>query len=204
MRTFYLTMSAVEYKNEEEKIAALEALLFQYGEQIQIKKISSLLGLKEDECKNLIDAFSESLSKEERRGLMLLVNGNFIQLVTKPIFQFINEKITQEEFRSELTPAGLETLSIIAYLGPIPRSTIDYVRGVNSSFTLRNLLVRGLIEREQSAERKNMYEYYVSSNFLKHIGVASVNNLPEYQKYKDILTKVEFNGFESATQQSQK
>lgn len=196
-------MNAAEYKNEEEKIAALEALLFQYGEQIQIKKLSSLLNLKEDECRNLINIFSESLATEEKSGLTLLVNGNFAQLVTKPSFQFLSERITQEEFRQELTPAGLETISIIAYLGPISRSAIDYIRGVNSSFTLRNLLMRGLVLREQSAERKNMYEYYISSDFLKHMGIGNADDLPEYQKYKDILTKFEFGEIENTSQKNQ-
>lgn len=193
-------MNTVEYKNNEEKIAALEALLFQYGEQISIRKLSLLIGVKEDECRNLVSVFSESLVGEEKRGLMLLASGDSVQLVTKPSFQFVNERITQEEFRSELTPAALETISIVAYLGPLSRATIDYVRGVNSSFTLRNLLVRGLVERGQSAERKNMYEYRVSADFLKHMGLGNVSELTEYQKYKDILTRFELNESENVEQ----
>ena len=60
----------------------------------------------------------------------------------------ILKSIVNSEFDSELSKASLETLSIIIYKNTASRAEIDYIRGVNSSFILRNLLVRGLIERE--------------------------------------------------------
>ncbi|MCP6719794.1 MAG: SMC-Scp complex subunit ScpB [Patescibacteria group bacterium] len=178
------------------KSAELEALLFHYGEPITVKKIAKLLKIKEVECGKLLDGLEQELKQNSARGLMLLRQETRVQLVTKPDLKNINESLIREEFREELSPASLETLSIIAYLGPIPRLMIDYVRGVNSSFILRGLLMRGLIERETDPKKKNVYEYRVSFNFLGHIGLSKQEELPEYEKYKDILQRFEVSSSE--------
>ena len=122
---------------------------------------------------------------------MLVRHGDLFQLATKPDLAWLGQKLVQEEFKEELTPATLETLSIIAYLGPVARSTVDYIRGVNSSFILRALLVRGLVTRHFQEARKNTFEYKVSFNFLKHLGLGKIEELPEFEKYKNILTSFE-------------
>jgi len=83
----------------------------------------------------------------------------------------------------------LETLSVIAYNGPIARSTVDYLRGVNSGYIMRNLLVRGLINRRPDPERPYIFLYDVSFDFLKHLGLSKKEELPEYDKYKDLSEK---------------
>ncbi|MGC9603606.1 MAG: SMC-Scp complex subunit ScpB [Minisyncoccia bacterium] len=180
----------MEEKNNN-TVSALEALFFYYGEPLDVKKISKLLGIKESDCDALIEELSLKLRSDEKSGLTLVKHGNFFQLATRPELAWLGQKLIQEEFKEELTPAALETLSIIAYLGPVPRSTVDYVRGVNSSFILRSLLVRGLVNREVQATRKNTFEYRVSFDFLKHLGLEKIEDLPEYEKYKNILTSFE-------------
>ena len=170
------------------KIAELEALLFTYGEPIQLKKVAELLDVPPDECGALVGAYEESLYGGDS-GLMLQRDRDRIQLSTKPDYSAVLQKIIREEFKEELTPAALEALSLISYLGPIPRATVDYIRGVNSSFTIRNLLMRGLVERNQDPERKHAYEYKITMDFLKHIGIARVSDLPEYEKFNALLSK---------------
>lgn len=171
------------------KIGELEALLFHYGEPLEVKKIAKILKLKENEADNLATSLEDDLKSNVERGLMILRQESRVQLVTKPGLEHINKELIKEEFREELSPASLETLSIVAYLGPVTRATIDFVRGVNSSFILRSLLVRGLIDREPNPERKNVYDYRVSFDFLKHMGLSRVEDLPDYEKYKDIVQK---------------
>ncbi|OGG39648.1 hypothetical protein A2116_01090 [Candidatus Jorgensenbacteria bacterium GWA1_49_17] len=182
------------------KLAELEAFLFHYGEAAEIKKIAKILKLKEKEAADLVDFLEKNLREAESRGLMILKQNNRIQLVTKPDFEDINKELIKEEFREELSPASLETLSIIAYLGPVSRATVDFVRGVNSSFILRSLLVRGLVEREPNPERRNVYDYRVSFEFLRHIGLGRQEDLPEYDKYKDIIQKFTASGETQETQ----
>jgi len=179
-------MGEIEKYNQ---IAALEAILFTYGEPISIKEIAKRLNLNETDCYNLVEKYNFELNNDAKRGLMLLWNNNCIQLATKPDFQNLIQDFIKEEFRETLTPAALETLAIVAYLGPVPRSIIDQIRGVNSSFILRSLLVRGLIEKSTNPEHSNIYYYDLSSDALKHFGVSKKEELPDYQNYKDILDK---------------
>jgi|SRR3989344_511172 len=168
-------------------IAALESLLFIYGEPIGLEKIAELLEVKQEELGEVISGFEIRLKTDNSRGLILNRINNQIQLTTKPDFQKLGEKIIKEEIKENLTPATLETLSIVAYNGPIARSAIDYLRGVNSGYILRNLLVRGLIERCPDPRRPYVFLYNVSFDFLKHMGLAKQEELPEYQKYKDLV-----------------
>jgi len=183
---------------EKEKIlkqGELEALLFLMGEPLSLKRIASFLEVSFNEVKDLLKDFSEAL-KSESRGLNLLVANDKVQLVTKPIFSSLIKKIIQEDFRQNLTPAALETLTIIAYLGPLPRSLIDYLRGVNSSYILRNLLIRGLIEKTASAKRSNIYYYQITLEFLKHLGLTQIKDLPAYEKYRELFQKFEIENSE--------
>ncbi len=180
----------MEEKNNN-TVAALEALLFYYGEPLDAKKISKFLGIKDGERAVLMDELTAKLGTDLKSGLLLLKHGDLYQLATKPDLAWLGQKLVQEEFKEELTPAALETLSIIAYLGPVARSTVDSIRGVNSSFILRALLVRGLVTRHFQEARKNAFEYKVSFDFLKHLGLEKIEDLPEFEKYKNILTSFE-------------
>ena len=46
---------------------------------------------------------------------------------------------------------------------------------------IRNLLIRGLIE-ESSDKNQLVTTYAVTMNFLQHMGIASVEELPDYEK----------------------
>lgn len=172
--------------------AKLEAILFQYGEPMSIKKITKLLDMEQSDFEKRLSEWNRILDESPARGLTLMQKEDKIQLVTKPNLHSLMQKLIHEEFREELTPAGIETLAVIAYLGPIPKSTIDYIRGVNSSFTLRNLLVRGLIERQIMSEKSNVYHYRITFDFLKHMGLKRAEELPEYEKYSNLLKEFEF------------
>jgi segregation and condensation protein B len=123
----------------------------------------------------------EHLSKLlENRGVRLVRNGNDIVLATPPESAGILKSIVNSEFDSELSKASLETLAIIIYKGLTSRAEVDYIRGVNSSFILRNLLVRGLIEREAKRGEDKSYVYKPSLNLLEHLGIKSLEELPDY------------------------
>ena len=72
----------------------------------------------------------------------------------------------------------METLSIIAYRGPIKRDELEQIRGVNCSIILRHLLIKGLIVEEN----KDKEIYNVSLDFIRHLGVKDLNELPDYER----------------------
>lgn len=172
-----------------ELIAKIEALLFIYGDALDIKKIAKTLKVSEKEAEEAAQKLAENL-KSEDRGLCLVHDKEKIQLTTKPDFSSLLESVIKEELRENLTPAALETLSIVAYAGPMTRAELDYIRGVNSSFSLRNLSIRGLVERYPDPKRGNVYLYKPSFELLKFLGVASAGDLPEYEKFQQLIEKL--------------
>lgn len=169
-------------RNQKNLEAKIEAVLFIHGEPMKLKKLASITKANEAQIEKALDEIREKL-KNEDRGLDLMRSKDEVQLVTAPELTDIIEKLTKEELDIKLTSAALETLSIIAYLGPCPRALIDYIRGVNSAFMLRSLMVRGLVERREDKEKTGGYVYQTTFDFLKHMGVSTPEELPEYEKY---------------------
>jgi segregation and condensation protein B len=161
--------------------SAIESVLFFYGEPIDLKKISKVLNSDEEEVRNaLMELQKEYL--DSGRGLAILQKENDFQMVTSPQnAQFLKELVSAE-MHEELTPAAVETMAIVAYRGPMTRSEIDYIRGVNSSFIIRNLLIRGLIERRVNEKDSRSFIYNISFEFLKLLGVTRVEDLPNFEE----------------------
>lgn len=164
--------------------STLQALLFVYGEPIKISRLADILKISEKQVETTALELKDDLAKSG--GLSLINHDNRLQLITKPEFGEIIGEIIKSETKEDLSPASLETLSIVAYLGPVPRTTIDYIRGVNSTFILRSLLIRGLVERNQDPKKLNSFLYRISFEALKYLGVTSVEDLPEFNKYKEL------------------
>ena len=171
-------------------LAALEALLFVHGEPLGLAKIQSVLGVTREVAEEAIRELSQSFAGQAR-GLTLVTSGEKIQLVTKPEFGSILNQFIKEELSEDLTPASIEALSIISYLGPISRHRLEYIRGVNSSFIVRSLLLRGLVERVPDPGRPSGFLYQPSFALLKHLGVTRLEELPEYEKFRSVLTRFE-------------
>ena len=163
--------------------------MFIYGEPLELKKLAKIAGVKESELAEGIAGMEKELLREER-GLQLVNDKGRIQLVTKPQFSKLLEDTAKQEFSEELTPAALETLSIVAYAGPISRANVEYIRGVNSSFILRALLMRGLVERETDQKRSNVYLYSASFDLLRHLGLSKAGDLPEFQRYRFLVEQM--------------
>lgn len=166
--------------------AILESLLFAAGEPLSLQKISEILGLENAKTEELIEELKNDYLTNNR-GLRLLENDHYYSLVTVPEASFYIQKLIKISFEGELSPAALETLAIIGYRGPLSRSEIDEIRGVNSYYLLRTLLIRGLLEREPHPQHANIFLYRLSSDFLKFLGLSSVKDLPDYQNFQEKL-----------------
>ncbi|MEK7143977.1 MAG: SMC-Scp complex subunit ScpB [Patescibacteria group bacterium] len=178
----------MEQEKQNNPSAVIEALLFIYGEPMEIKRIKKILNVSEETVREAANILKEEYAAE-KRGLILIENADRLQLATKPEISVFLEDFVKEEFKEELTPASLESLSLIAYLGPLSRARLDYFRGVNSSFILRNLLLRGLIERYPDPQKGNVYLYQASFDLLKYLGISKIEDLPEYHKYKELINQ---------------
>jgi segregation and condensation protein B len=162
----------------------IESILFFQSQPIKIKKLADILNTKEDAINESINLLESSL---QERGIKLIKNLDSVSLITAPENSEIIEQIKKEEQDKELSKAALETLSIVLYRGPIKRSQIDYIRGVNSQFSLRTLLIKGLIEKETAKDDERTYIYKPTMDLLSYLGVSKLEDLPEYKEVnKDI------------------
>ncbi len=159
----------------------LETILFVHGEPISEEKLAKLASVKREE----VTLSLAELSKDyEGRGLALLKKDDKWCLGTSPENAKFVKDLMRSEFSEELSRAAIETAAIIAYQGPITRAEIEYVRGVNSSFILRGLLMRGLVERIENPKDARSYLYRISFDFLKHLGLTKIEDLPQYQEFR--------------------
>jgi len=157
----------------------IEALLFFKGEPVTASFLAKTLGASEEDTLHGLEILEQELSG---RGIVLMQNGNEYMLGTSPQMGPTIEALLKEELSKELGKAGLETLATVLYRGPILRSEINYLRGVNSNYILRNLLVRGLIEKVDQGGRSTAYQ--PTFELLSYVGVSKVSDLPGYEETK--------------------
>lgn len=175
--------------------AQLEALLFVAAKPFSIRRLAELTDASSADVEAALDAMTTSLNEAES-GVMLQRNGNDVELVTRPDVAEVVSKVIKAETQGELTRPSLEALTILAYRGPLTRPELEQIRGVQSSMILRNLQMRGLIE-EQEDTRLGQPTYSVTFDFLNHLGVSSVTELPEYESLRghaalsDVLAQLE-------------
>lgn len=167
--------------------ATIEAILFFKAEPITIKKLAELTTQTEEAVGQALIELKQAL---QGRGIALLEKDNTVILGTAPESSALIENIIKEELKKDLGKAGLETLAIVLYKGPVSRSEIDYIRGVNSSFILRNLTVRGLVEKINKEGDNRTFLYRPTFELLAHLGLTSVTDLPNYETFLSELTKV--------------
>lgn len=161
-----------------ERLALLEAILFIASKPLSLQKIAGALETSEANIEELVETLIMKYNHEES-GIHILSSDSGIQMASNPQADEAIGQFIKYEVNDELTKAQLETLTVIAYQGPITRPELEQIRGVNCSVILRNLLIRGLVE-ERPSDEKLMDVYSLSTNALAHLGVQSVTQLPEY------------------------
>lgn len=177
--------SAAESNINKELQKQIEGLLFVAGEPMALTELVKLLEKTEEEVREAINSLKEDY-RNNQRGLTLVENENHYQLTTHSDVSEIIAKYIKEILKEDLSPASLETLAIIAYRGPLNRADIDNIRGVNSSFILRSLLIRGLVSRELNPHQGNAYSYRPSFDLIRKLGLEKLEDLPDYEKYKTL------------------
>lgn len=166
--------------------AHIEAILFWKAEPVPIKKLAQLLNTDIESIKNGLIELENVLNG---RGIILVQTNNDAMLGTSKEMSSLIEQLTKDELSRDLGKAGLEILSIVLYQGPISRAEIDYIRGVNSQFILRALLIRGLVERVENPMDARSFLYNVTLDLLSHLGISKITDLPEFDKLRSNINE---------------
>lgn len=156
----------------------LESVLFIASKPLSRKELGKALAVEATVLEEAIIALKDQYN-DPASGIHIVDTGADVQMVTNPANAEIVEDFTKQELMGELTRAQLETLTVVAYQGPITRPEIEAIRGVNCAIILRNLAVRGLVEEEDSVD-KLMAAYRISATALRQLGIADVSELPDF------------------------
>lgn len=159
--------------------AAIEAVLFTSGEPMEKKRLLALLGVSETE---LATGLGELAAALVGRGVALIETEGEVELRTAPLAADVVKKLRESELARDLGKASLETLAVVAYQKGATRSEIDWVRGVNSSASVRTLLLRGLVEGREDPSDKRRVRYSLTTEALAHLGLTRSEDLPRFSE----------------------
>lgn len=157
----------------------LESLLFVSGDGITLKQLSEILEIPtETIAKHIVTLKNEY--ETNNRGITVVQYDDYVQLkTTEENFLYVN-KLAESKKRLPLSPAALETLSIVAYHQPVTRSSIEFIRGVNCDGPMGKLLERGLIEENGRLDAPGRPILYITTKeFLRSFGLNSLADLPD-------------------------
>lgn len=161
--------------------AKIESILFWKAEPVSVKKLMKIFLVSEAEVREALARLHEKIKD---RGVRLIFKDDEVTLRTVPELSDVITALAKEELAQDLGKAGLETLSVVLYQGPISRRDIDYIRGVNSTFILRNLSVRGLVERIPNPKDERSFLYRPTFDLLSFLGLSHLEDLPEYSSVR--------------------
>ena len=176
--------------------AQIEGVLFYKTEPMKKEALASLFKVTPQVLEDALTQLENTLAT---RGVRLVSTDTVVQLTVTPELAPLIEEMKKEELSSDIGKAGAETLAIIMYRGPLSRIEIDRIRGVNSTFIIRNLLVRGLIERRDHPTDTRSYTYAVTPTLLNHLGISRREELPEFESIMNALDTFEKQDAEERT-----
>lgn len=160
----------------------IESILFVANRPMGLKRLAEACEASKEDAAKAVEELAAAYN-QPGRGVRILRNGAEVQMSTSPENSRLVQEFLKDETTGELTKPSLETLTIIAYRGPITKAELEQLRGVNCSLILRNLLMRGLVEAEGEPYDPRT-TYRVTMDFVRFLGVSGVEELPEYDKLR--------------------
>lgn len=161
-------------------ISQLETILFVASKPLGEKKMAKVLNAPAEQVAEALKELGNKYSAPDA-GIVLFKNNDEWQLVSNPENKEMAENFVKAEITGELTRPQLETLTVISYVGPITKPELEQIRGVNCSLILRNLMIRGLVKESEAVDRL-LPAYEITMDYLRHLGITSLSELPNYQE----------------------
>ena len=177
--------------------SVLESILFVAGDDgISMKDIMEILEIDEAKAKDLLSEISQEFS-QAKHGIFLEQFGDNYKFVTKKENKEYLQRLVENQENEFLSQSALEILAIIAYNEPITRASIDAIRGVNSSYGVRKLVLKELIKEVGKSDLPGRPILYgTTDRFLDYFGLTSKEDLPKLNLVENIEAE-ETNLFES-------
>lgn len=164
----------------EEEINTIEAVLFSSPRPLPTNDLKKLLSSRhKGGVKGIVDKLNQKYAENGNTFRIREIAGG-LQFYLIPDYAVQVEKYFSVQRNRRLTPAGLETLAIIAYKQPVTKGEIEQIRGVASDGVIQTLLERKLIKPAGRAERIGKPLLYATTTvFLEYFGIISLEQLPK-------------------------
>jgi segregation and condensation protein B len=153
----------------------LEAVLFVASEALSIKTLAKLAGAEEAAVSTALARIDAEFAE---RGLVLREVAGGYRFASSPAARAVVEAYLLPP-KTNLSPAALETLAIVAYNEPVTKGQIEEIRGVGADSVIATLLDRRFIAesgRKESPGRPMLYK--TTPEFLEAFGLNSLGDLP--------------------------
>ena len=156
----------------------LEAVLFAYGEPIEITRLAAGLSLDVAAVREQLSAYARQLDKDDR-GMELLFLGETVQLCSRRCYEDRIAAVLASRKNAPLSGAAMEVLAIIAYNQPVTKGFVEQVRGVESGQIVNNLVEKALVEEAGRLDVPGRpITYRTTPNFLRCFGISELSELP--------------------------
>lgn len=153
----------------------LEALLFVASEALSIPKLAKLTGADEPEVTVALQRIDEEFS---HRGIVLREIAGGYRFASSPSAREAVEAYLMPP-KTNLSPAALETLAIVAYTQPTTKGDIEGIRGVSADSVIATLVDRRfLVESGRKDVPGRPILYKTTPDFLESFGLRSLEELP--------------------------
>lgn len=165
--------------NANKLTSACEAILFAYGEPMELSRLSEALGIEDELTEQLLLNLEANL-EERSSGLRLLKLEDKYQLSTDTQYADLIRSVLEIKRNTPLSQAAFEVLAIVAYNQPITKSYIEQVRGVDCSGVISSLCQKKLIEEKGRLDLPGRpLVYGTTPEFLRCFSLTSLDDLPE-------------------------
>jgi segregation and condensation protein B len=156
----------------------IEALLVVASQPLSANDLAAAANDDPERIETALGLLGERFS-EGRSGIVLEhVAGGWAFRASRDAAEACG-RLFERPFERGLSAAALETLAIVAYLGPVTRPEIARIRGVAADSVVAGLLERGLIAeagREEGAG--GAVRYRTTPLFERLFGLESLSQLP--------------------------
>ncbi|MCY4663887.1 MAG: SMC-Scp complex subunit ScpB [Acidimicrobiaceae bacterium] len=158
--------------------AALEAVLLLADEPLPPQVLAAVVQTSTDQVRATCDALAAEYEAQGRGFVLARVAGGY-RYQTAPSQDIYVERFVREGHGARLSAAALETLAVVAYKQPVSRHQVAEIRGVNVDGVMRTLRRRGYIaEIARLPGPGQAVLYGTTSQFLEHLGLDSLDDLP--------------------------
>jgi segregation and condensation protein B len=155
----------------------LEALLVVASRPLTLVELAEAAGEDSERVETALGLLAERFA-EGRSGIVLeKVAGGWAFRASRDAAAACGRLFERPSERG-LSSAALETLAVIAYLGPCSRPEIARLRGVAADSVVAGLVERGLIVEAGRDESVGAVRYRVTPLFERVFGLESLSELP--------------------------